>query len=109
MGDLISREALIEVIGKSTYVTSTHFGKNDRREWIDRNRVFAVIKGAPAVDAEPVRRGKWLKGDLTGVNPYMASCSECRKLGLFDWVCCPHCGAKMENYRDKVNESLRPD
>lgn len=53
------------------------------------------LRKLPAIDAEPVRRGKWLKGDPTGVNPYMASCSECGKLGLFDWVCCSHCGAKM--------------
>ena len=105
MGDLISREALIEVIRKSTYVTSMYFGKNDWREWIDRDRVFAVINGAPAVDAEPVRHGTWemrrktLKTDfatLTGTYPTCSLCGHTEFGVDKSTPYCPGCGAKMD-------------
>lgn len=97
MGDLISREALIEVIRKSTYVTSMYFGKNDWHEWIDRDRVFAVINGAPAVDAKPVRHGKWINAGHDAFTQYRR-CSSCARLlanaPAYDY--CPGCGAKMD-------------
>ena len=97
MSDLISREALIEVIRKSTYVTSMYFGKNDWREWIDRDRVFAVINGAPAVDAKPVRHGKWINAGHDAFTQYRR-CSSCARLlanaPAYDY--CPGCGAKMD-------------
>ena len=105
MSDLISRDALLEVIGKSTYVTSTYFGKNDRREWIDRDRVFAVINGAPAVNTEPVRRGTWemrratIKKDFATFTGTYPTCSLCGHVeyGIDKSTpYCPGCGAKMD-------------
>ena len=60
----------------------------------------------------PMRCGKWQEGEF----PHVYKCSVCGR--YTDWIshgklppppfCC-WCGAKMENYRDKVNESMRPD
>lgn len=61
-----------------------------------------MLELLPAVDAEPVRHGHWEKGDPTDANPYIMCCSECGKLGLSDWVCCPRCGAKMDGSISKA-------
>ncbi len=109
MDDLINRKALLEVIGKSTYVTSTYFGRNDRREWIDRDRVFAVINGAPAIAAEPVQRGKWVAEDDMLPPEYRGKkrCSICAQFALHDLYgrerlshYCPNCGTKMDGESD---------
>lgn len=107
MSDLISREALLKVMKKSTYVTSRYFdiegrhiGNADVREWIERYRVFDVINGAPAVDAEPVRHGKWVYHD-DDMMPYK-SCSlcGCEAFDLHGANYCPYCGAKMDMERE---------
>lgn len=89
MNDLISRKAAIDIMQakgdmamgtpKAVFYNAAH-----------------MLEMLPAVDAEPVRHGKWQKGDPTDANPYIMCCSECGKLGLSDWVCCPRCGAKMD-------------
>lgn len=89
MDDLISREALLE---KTKTIYTEVDGVLVTASVVTRTDIVM----APAVDAEPVRRGHWEKGDPTDANPYMARCSECGKLGLSDWVCCPRCGAKMD-------------
>ena len=79
MDDLISREALIKA-----YLTA-HKGPP--------GGALKLIQEAPAVDAEPVKRGRWIDmGDATAV------CSECNNqiFGEPEYDFCPHCGAKME-------------
>lgn len=92
MGDLISREALIEALNSNPNIRTIRGGVSGI--WINLLDAIVEIERVPA--AEPVRRGHWEKGDPTGANPYMARCSECERLGLYDWVCCPNCGAKMD-------------
>lgn len=84
MSDLIDRNALLNVI------------ENDHPEFNDgqdvANWMEKCIKEAPAVDAEPVRRGKWLEApDL-----YWCMCSACEHEELNETPYCPHCGARME-------------
>ena len=62
-----------------------------------------TISDAPTADVEPVRRGKWLE------NEYRHYCSECGHMGLFNGFgfklesnYCPHCGAKMEEYKSDI-------
>lgn len=74
-----------------------------------------ILWEAPAVDAVPVRHGRWLdrKGKVaikvyfeSKVRIFDAYCSECGQwlVGSDEYGCednyCPHCGAKMdeENY-----------
>ena len=57
--------------------------------------VERTIENMPTVDAEPIRKGKWIKTD------WRAKCSECGETGsIFDtpinpFKYCPNCGAKM--------------
>ena len=59
----------------------------------------AAIDNAPAVDAEPVRHGKWIKGGYA-CGEYEWKCSACGETdwrGSADWMkFCMYCGAKMD-------------
>ena len=96
MDDLISRKALLDCMPKDDQLMSLDV----RRYIID----------APAVDAEPVRHGKWLKPSRMLPPEYRENkrCSVCANFALNDRLgrvrlsnYCPNCGAKME---DKDNE-----
>ena len=56
-----------------------------------------VINDEPTIEAEPIRRGRWLKRTNEPKHTDWYSCSVCR--GQFDymWKHCPNCGAKMED------------
>lgn len=69
----------------------------------DIQEILEMIEDAPTIEAEPVRRGKWLEcEDGWGDTHYQ--CSECGK----EWYLeagtpkengmnyCPNCGARME-------------
>lgn len=62
------------------------------REWINKQ---------PTIEAEPVRRGKWLTeyGDhiRAGLRPMFICCSECGMVTTVKWNYCPICGARMED------------
>lgn len=96
MSDLISRKAVLKILNSSRSIRAKHDGV--RGVWINLLDALGEIGRVPA--AEPVRRGHWEKGDPTDANPYIMCCSECGKLGLSDWVCCPRCGAKMGGEND---------
>lgn len=83
MDDLISRKALMD------------YTLNQKSKTIDCNDIARF----PAVEAEPVRHGRWLK--YSGFMP-IYRCSICDQRNLFkgdDEVLspyCPNCGAKMD-------------
>ena len=58
---------------------------------------FRVIDIQPTVDAEPVRRGKWI--EVGGGFNYHFECSECGWKDGYPFndrhKYCPNCGAKM--------------
>ena len=65
-------------------------------EWI-----ISKFKGAPTVDAEPVRHGKWIRDE------FGAKCGACGLYAYRDkfdqpWESpyCPNCGARMEEQND---------
>lgn len=72
-------------------------GKNHHRRYI-----WADISDAPTVEAEPVRRGKWVKDEEESANHAepIYRCSACLNWEAWgNYECtpfCPHCGAKME-------------
>lgn len=96
--DLISREALLDELeeelewerAQSAPMTATAAFKIAMRR----------TKKAPAVDAEPVRHGKWGECRITGydgMHPvYTRPCSECGYESEFKTCYCSLCGAKME-------------
>ena len=63
------------------------------------NVIRDVLYEQPAVDAEPVRHGKWIKGAyVCGDNEWKCSvCGETEWRGSADWMkFCMYCGAKMD-------------
>ena len=86
MNDLISRKALLEAL---------------QVKW---ESTIKTIKNAPAVEAEPVKHGRW-KAHKPDCRGYTAGfiCSSCGNIIYTDYSMkecdynyCPNCGAKME-------------
>lgn len=105
MKELIERDAAIEALGECPY------NWNDDPEEIqavnDWEDMRTKLEKLPAVEAVPVRHGRWIK--MTGMMPpeYHGHycCSECgwHLKGLRNsWTreeempYCPNCGAKMD-------------
>lgn len=97
MYDLISRKALLDVMPKNDFLLSSIVRKN--------------IVDAAAVNAEPVRHGKWI--DVEGMLPpgYRCKkyCSVCLEFALCDRFgrerlsqYCPFCGAKMYDQEEET-------
>ena len=63
-------------------------------------RAIKCVKRAPAVDAEPARRGEWTK-------PYKNDIWDCYACSLCGYICdskfrfCPNCDAKMDRGAEK--------
>lgn len=88
--DLISREVSIE---------SFRAMNNTGTDCLPVNVVIEIIEETPAVDAEPVRHGRWVavpSSDMATGKAY--KCSECNKMryGSFMPNYCQNCGAKMD-------------
>ena len=56
----------------------------------------SIIYEFPTIEAEPVRRGRWIVRDNPCTNWYKVACSKCGYGGVMTWNYCTHCGAKME-------------
>lgn len=113
-GDLISREALIKEL-EQRHLDDVFIkcGLPPMRKMsLECNRALKtqgdairdVINGLPAVDAEPVRHGKWMNVCEILPPEYhdKKRCSVCANFSLHDRLgrvrtsCyCPNCGAKM--------------
>ena len=93
MGDLISRKDAIDIMNakgdvalgtqKAVFYSAAH-----------------LLELMPAVEAEPVRRGKWERRTywIGSFGENQMVCSECGKKYGFHapYNYCPNCGAKME-------------
>ena len=92
MEDLISREAAIRKI--------VNLKEFDEGGW-DIN-VPAIkledLEELPAVDAEPVRHGRWVFEDADVI--WWWKCSECHSGEMYKTPFCPNCGAKMMDLED---------
>ena len=80
---IIYADDLIHTLCEDVEIDGAHFA-----------RVMRHINAAPAVDAEPVKRGRWLPQVLLGERVW--DCSECKTLGSPYWKRCPVCEAKMD-------------
>ena len=59
-------------------------------------RAAEKLRSAPAVDAEPVRHGRWLEdGSIGAIGNYCSLCDKRVKPDA-NYNYCPNCGAKME-------------
>ena len=93
MSDLISRQAAIDAIRKST---SEFSGFMEMEMYTDDDAVEA-INGVPS--AEPVRHGKWIREvryTIDSLHSYQQyRCSECGMTYITNTKHCPNCGADM--------------
>ena len=94
--DLISRTALLEIFKKWLPQLTRPEDAGDRN---GVETCIAVLEDAPAVDAEPVRHGKWIENYAYGAWHY--DCPFCddgyaTKAGGKPVNYCSNCGAKMD-------------
>lgn len=91
--DLISRNAMFDAMRDAEFQT-----------FVPLDEVDEVIANVPAIDAEPVRHGRWIEVWCFDYMDYTHYCSECHydaltKEGtMHDEVLtsyCPNCGARM--------------
>ncbi len=93
--ELIDRRAAIDAADRADYRGLT---VEDVRAVTDE--VVKELKALPTIDAEPVRKGKWMWDHHTA--EYF--CSECGKryeyviqeIDQGEYRYCPNCGAKMD-------------
>lgn len=108
MNDLISRSALLEMIADN-YANAACYDQCTRA-MLEEHCDYAkgLVNEAPAVDAAPVKHGRWIEHDSCD---YELECGCCR--ARFDgemWYAqdgyrgnpkfCPNCGAKMDEEAD---------
>ena len=98
MCDLISRKALLTIPNVCKVVEYGEGGWS-----VSYNAVpVEAIEAAPAVDAEPVRHGRWIDKteERHGIYDYRYDCSKCAHIfwagGVENFNYCPNCGAKMD-------------
>lgn len=112
--DLISRSALLEEFGEEPYV----WDSRDREQAQERNDweyYTSMVEDAPAVEAEPVRHGRWEECDWVEYDGHSECvrypkkgrvCTYCRNAFKKEFIdsprvhYCPHCGAKMDGGGD---------
>lgn len=98
MGDLISRSDMLNRLNdmfKAADVLPVKAYSNAFR------LAIVAAETAPAVDAEPVRNGKWGDGRITGYKGlhsvvYTMPCSECGYESGSRTRYYPNCGARMD-------------
>lgn len=91
--DLISREALFEKWASKATITAPGLAPV---------MMMTVAKTLPAVDAEPVRPGRWLPTN----DDKKKRCNQCYIVHLIEQYphgqanFCPNCGARMDGEND---------
>lgn len=98
--DLISRSALLEEIKLQKWYAGEMQNQSYRTGFIASLSILeGKIEEIPAVDAEPVRHGRWMLNKHYGDN----ECSVCGEDNFRAWDFgghtmnyCPNCGAKMD-------------
>ena len=95
MDDLINRKAAIEAFDRIQLSRIKGLGLE---LLISVSDAKGVLEGMKAVDAAPVKHGKWLpvlNGKDDDSNPAF-DCSECDAMCRKQYNYCPRCGAKMD-------------
>ena len=98
--DLISRNALLERMEKVLFATVPVEHQLYVQMAIDAFK--AVAENAPAVDAEPVRSGVWVRQDETYTRYRCTVCAKGNYGGHENY--CPNCGAKMYKFKENDDE-----
>lgn len=99
-GNLISRKVVRDAVRKMLvpYRDPAYPSDNDVEVHVHNEtlaEVLDAIDEVPAVEAEPVRHGRWRFCGEDRWNDAF-ECSECGKIAMENSDYCPHCGAKMD-------------
>ena len=91
-GDLISRKALLERLSSRTKTAYPN-------EFYGLMLAHDFVEDAPAIAAQPVKRGRW---EWCGEDRFNDAygCSECGRIAMGDSNYCPNCGARMDGDGD---------
>ena len=106
MADLISRSALLDRLTTERFA-HYHTVHTDTASLVQHDQEFNVCMGIvfdfPAVDAEPVRHGRWIENFVTNYKEYPPhtykrgyKCSLCGRTERTNKEPYCHCGAKMD-------------
>ena len=105
MSDYISREALIGKVEKHYCAPCKGQGGDLDGDWCRScviNSVLEKVRGIPAADVAPVRRGNWeewwpgIAEIMTGEEMlYRCSACDAKYADIDGYKYCPYCGAKM--------------
>lgn len=68
----------------------------------DYKTVDSILLEFPTIEAEPVRRGRWIETDSE--EPCFYYCSECKTEADDETRYCPNCGAKMDGGEERWNK-----
>ena len=93
--DLISRAAVVKMLHEKAKSYSPSMFSTEGECYIAKviaMEALQEVADMPAVDAKPVKRGKWIKR-----GHWAATCSECNFLSISYYVekYCPNCGAEL--------------
>ena len=104
---LIDADALREIMYHKAFEEDSGLQRWDSGLWIRYKMFEQALEETPTIDAEPVRRGKWVKRGGLWI------CSECGAQDYYAYVWnsesgedtmqdlyCPNCGAKMEEQNE---------
>ena len=97
---LIDADALVLALLKKAFDDVIQTGNTEVHRLL-----IQVVAHQPTIDAEPVKRGKWIKADSQQYfrKHYPCfTCSECgyKKDSQKKWNYCPNCGAYMKGTED---------
>ena len=99
MNDLISRKAAINTIKNHYCDGCTYYGVKCKSVLSENCPIYnasIAIGAVPAVDAEPVRHGRWIYLNESVFPDYACSLCGCISIFVADAKYCPRCGAKMD-------------
>ena len=106
MSDYISREALIGKVEKHYCAPCKGQGGDLGGHWCRScviNSVLEKVRGIPAADVAPVRRGNWeewwpgIAEIMTGEEMlYRCSACDAKYADIDGYKYCPYCGAEMD-------------
>ena len=97
MARLIDADELIEFLNTDMAEEAC-----DDFEWRLIETVINKVNAMSAVEAEPVKHGKWTQTYASWSQNYDTSkniryrCSECNGIAVWDTKYCPYCGARMD-------------
>ena len=104
MPEYIDREAVYKMACRGCTRHGDEIGSCYEEEPCEE--LQSEFASAPAADVEPVRHGRWAKGDQF---PGWLCCSACRDAYVLPvwvesgkWKFCPSCGAKMDGGEEEV-------